>query len=87
MGTRAFVEGFMHTQWEEIQAQYLTDTHSRMSPRRRMRLLIQKMWLVSWDMWDARNGIVHDDQETRQQQIGAALDTAIEELHQRGCAH
>ena len=87
VGTRAFTEGLLHCQWEEIQSQYLKSINSRRSPRRWMRLLILKTWMVSWDIWDARNGIVHNHQETRLQQIGAALDRDITDLHNTGRNH
>ena len=52
-----------------------------------MRLLIQKVWMVSWDMWDARNGIVHDNPETHQQQLSAALDAEITDIYTHGTRH
>jgi hypothetical protein len=52
-----------------------------------MRLLIQKIWMVSWDMWDARNGIVHENPETHQQQIVAALNAEIADIHSFGNRH
>ena len=87
LGERAFIEGCLHKHWESIQAQYLEQTQSRRSPRRWMRLLIQKIWMVSWDMWDARNGVVHDNPETQQQQIVAALEAEITDIHNHGTRH
>ena len=87
LGGRAFIEGCLHKDWEAIQANYLDHIQSRRSPRRWMRLLIQKIWMVSWDMWDARNGIVHNNPETQQQQIVAALDTEITDIHSFGSRH
>ena len=84
MGERALVEGFIHIGWEETQGQYLESIASRRSPQRWTRLLIQKILMVSWDMWDARNDIVHNNSETRQKQIEAALDVKIREIHKFG---
>ena len=83
LGTRPFVEGFMHKRWEGIQASYLASIQSRKSPRRWMRQLILKTWMVSWDMWDARNGRVHN-LETQHNPIVAALHTEIRAIHQIG---
>ena len=52
-----------------------------------MRLLVVKTWMVSWDMWDARNAQVHDNAETRRQQIGAVLDAEIRDIHDFGSNH
>ena len=87
MGPRAFMEGLLHQQWEGIQEQYLGSIESRRSPRRWMRLLVLKTWMVSWDMWDARNAQVHDNAETRRQQIGAVLDAEIRDIHDFGSNH
>ena len=46
--------------------------------------MIKKLWNISWDMWDHRNGWVHREAETRQEQIVAQLNQDIEELHQIG---
>ena len=81
------MEGFLHQHWEGIQKQYLDSTHSRRSPRRWMRMLVLKTWMVSWDMWDTRNGIVHQNQATRQEQITAALDMEIRDIHAFGRNH
>ena len=87
LGARAFVEGFMHTKWEGIQETYLTSIQSRKSPRRWMRQLTLKTWMVSWDMWDARNGRVHNHPETQQNTIVAALHTEIRDIYQFGQNH
>ena len=87
MGPRTFVEGILHADWEGIQAQHLTVTHSRKNPRRWLKELIQKTWMLSWDMWDSRNGLVHGDTETRQQQIIKVLDAEITDLHDKGNAN
>ena len=43
--------------------------------------------MVSWDMWDALNGIVHNNPDTGQQQITAALDAEIQDIHTHGNQH
>ena len=82
-----FAEGCIHKQWEGIQAKYLEETHSRRSPRRWVIQLIQKTWMVSWDMWDQRNAMVHNHKETRSEQITAALHTEVWEIYDFGRNH
>ena len=87
LGPRAFVEGCLHRQWEEIQSRYLQSIHSRRSPRRWTAQLIYKTWMVSWDMWDARNGVVHGNTNTRGEQLIAALDAEIRDIYNFGRNH
>ena len=84
MGERALVEGLIHRGWEETQRQYLESIASQRSLQRWTRLLIMTILMVSWDMWDARNDIIHNNGETRQKQIEAALDAEIREIHEFG---
>ena len=87
MGERAFIEGCVHQDWEKIQEDYILQTQSRRSPRRWMKELIFKNWMISWDMWDHRNGIVHGHSQTKNEQIIAALDAEITDIHQFGSQH
>ena len=82
IGPRAFVEGLITPKWQQIQKRHMQLIGSNKSPRRWIKELILKTWMVSWDMWDSRNGIVHNNKETRRQQIMAALDEDIRGLHQ-----
>ena len=43
--------------------------------------------MVSWDMWDSRNGVVHDNPETHKEQLVAALDAEIKDIHTHGTSH
>ena len=46
--------------------------------------MIVKTWMVSWDMWDARNAVVHRNENTRGEQITAALHAEITDIHDFG---
>ena len=81
MGERAFIEGCVHEDWEKIQEDYILQTQSRRSPRQWMKELIFKNWMISWDMWDHCNGMVHGHGQTKKEQIIAALDAEITDIH------
>lgn len=87
VGGISFAEGRIHRQWEGIQAKYLEKMHSRRSPRRWVIQLIQKTWMVSWDMWDQRNDMVHNHKDTKLEQITAALHAEIRNIHNFGRTH
>jgi hypothetical protein len=59
-GWRNFFEGFFINDWHEAVKRHLYRLHSRRSPRRWISALIRKMWLVAWDLWEHRNGFLHD---------------------------
>ena len=46
--------------------------------------MIKKLWNVAWDMWDSRNGEVHNNTETQKAQIIKQLDETIKENHKIG---
>ena len=81
IGPRAFVEGLITPKWQQIQKRHMQLIGSNKSPRRWIKELILKTWMVSWDMWDSRNGIVHKNKDTRREQITAALDEDIRSVH------
>ena len=87
IGDRAFAEGCLHKDWRGLQTMYLNRIKSRRSARRWIIQLIQKTWMVSWDMWDQRNAMVHNHKATRQEQISAQLHAEIREIHEFGRKH
>jgi len=47
-----------------------------------MAALIQKMWDVSWDMWDHQNKKLHDGDLSRQIILHSAADAKLEILYE-----
>ena len=64
IGPNAFIEGLLAKEWEQAQGAYLTAIESKRNPSRWVTELIKKLWNVAWDMWDSRNGEVHNNKET-----------------------
>jgi hypothetical protein len=62
-GWRNFFEGLLVTDWRDAVKHHFDRTHSMKSPKRWLSALIRKMWLIAWDLWEHRNGYLHD-QET-----------------------
>ena len=84
VGENAFVEGLLTHGWERIQNEYIQSRESKRNAGRWVRELIKKLWNVSWDMWDSRNGEVHKNKATRKEQIIAQLNKEIMEAHTAG---
>jgi hypothetical protein len=56
----------------------------RNTGERWVRLLIQKIWDVSWDQWDHRNGVVHKQDNLVSQAESAQLDWWIRKAIRTG---
>jgi hypothetical protein len=81
LGWRNFLEGLPTKSWQEAQKIYFLRIGSLRSPKRWVISLIQKLWEVAWDMWEHRNGILHDKEQSI---ILQNLHTDIREEFARG---
>jgi hypothetical protein len=59
IGWEALLIGQVSTVWKEIQHQYYLFLVKSNSGERWVRLLIQKLWDVSWNQLEHRNEVVH----------------------------
>lgn len=74
LGWDAFLFGFIAVEWKQAQRQYLTQLRSLANPKTLLAALIQKLWDVTWDQWQDRNGKLHHrDTGIRQQQLRATI--------------
>ena len=65
IGPRSFGEGLLSTQWQLAQQRFLGTEASMEKSKRWVSKLIQKLWEISWNMWEFRNGDVHSSADTR----------------------
>ena len=65
IGPRSFGEGLLASQWRVAQERYYLNEASKEKSKRWVSKLIQKLWEVSWGMWEFRNNDVHTNAETR----------------------
>lgn len=52
----------MSFEWALIQQDYYDLLQSRRSGLRWLSSLIKKLWQVAWDLWEHRNGILHEQE-------------------------
>ena len=64
IGWGSFLRGFLHKGWSTLQHAHYQTIKSLKSGKRWASELIKKLWLVSWDMWRFRNGILHSQSTT-----------------------
>ena len=77
MGWDAFLEGSISQAWRQAQEYYLAFTKSPRTSKRWTSALIQKVFEVTWDQWEHRNGILHDDDNKFDKATELRVDTAI----------
>jgi hypothetical protein len=59
-GWHNFFEGMLVKDWRKAMVQYLERTRSKKSSKRWTAALIRKLWQVAWDLWEHRNGFLHE---------------------------
>ena len=57
IGWYSFLMGFIDLEWKAIQQRYLETLQKRTMGKCWATTLIQKLFKVSWDMWEHRNAI------------------------------
>jgi len=62
IGWRRFFEGWLVKEWTMAQQAYYCLIKSKRSGKRWTVELIKKMWAIAWDLWEHRNGILHEEQ-------------------------
>ena len=79
--------GFVLPLWGETQQKYLEKLKKRNTGKTWLIALIKKLWLVSWDMWDNRNGVLHGKENKEALAAEhAALNKRIEDQYTKGSA-
>ena len=79
------VLGLVSPKWGETQHRYFEFLEKRNAGRTWLEALIKKMWLVSWDMWDDRNDVLHGKEDTFEQiQQHTLLNNRIQEQFEKG---
>ncbi len=63
VGWRRFFEGWLVQDWQLLQQQHYSALHSRRSGRRWVIALIKKLWEVAWNLWEHRNGVLHNAEQ------------------------
>ncbi len=79
LGWQQFFEGWIPISWEEAQQSYYSLIRSHCTGRRWITSLIKKLWNVAWDLWEHRNGILHNKENI-------ITTTKLQLLHQWICS-
>jgi hypothetical protein len=73
-GWRNFFEGLILKDWREAMTLHLAKIRSTKSSKRWLTALIRKLWQVAWDLWEHRNGFLHEkDNNLIEQQVNGQI--------------
>jgi hypothetical protein len=81
LGWNNLLKGFISPKWAQRQSDYYKKIGSKRSGRTWAIALLKKLWGVSWDMWEHRNGVLHGTELTaseRRESIALRADIAAE---------
>ena len=77
VGWRNFMEGGILQAWAAKQQSYYDWLARRNTGKRWITTLITKLWEISWNMWEQRNGELQNPESPASLREHAWLDTAI----------
>jgi hypothetical protein len=77
LGWRAFLEGAVLQAWAAKQHEYFEWLKRKNTGKRWLTTLIKKLWELSWNMWDQRNGDLHNPTSPATIREHARLDALI----------
>jgi len=84
IGWHNFIHGKWSNKWVAQQREFLLKHDSKRSCKRWATAIIHKMFMVSWDMWEHRNGILHTASSYHYQQKRRSLDQNIKQEYRKG---
>jgi len=84
IGWDRLLNGWISQYWHNQQEKSWSQVQSRKSSRRWTSALIQKLWDISWDMWDHRNKELHSGGHNQQQILHSAVDDQISQVYDGG---
>ena len=64
IGWENVLRGRLSLQWREFQRRYYERTNSKRSADAWIATLIDKLWDLGWSIWDHRNKILHESEES-----------------------
>jgi len=77
IGWHRFFEGWFSPGWRDAQQRYYLATRSTRTGRRWVTALIQKFWDIAWDLWEHRNGVLHEKENLVTESLGLHLNRRV----------
>jgi hypothetical protein len=80
-----FLLGQLSRKWSDVQARYLESIQKRTTGRRWTIAALDKLWDISWDLWEQRNGIAHDPAHPRRITHLQSKQREVRDIFAAGC--
>jgi len=84
IGQHYIWDGWLSKAWREHQEQIWKQSRSRKSSKRWTTELIKKLWNVAWDMWEQRNGALHNSASNRDEILEKDINDRIKQIYDVG---
>jgi hypothetical protein len=81
VGWSSFFEGWLVTAWSQQQQRYYDISKSARTGRRWATAIIQKLWDIAWDMWEHRNGMLHEKESLITRSMGIQLNARVSRIY------
>jgi hypothetical protein len=81
LGDHRLLEGWAVQDWAILQQEYYASIRSRKTGKRWLIALIRKFWEVAWDLWEARNCLIHTTNSALLHQQLASTNAKVQRLY------
>jgi hypothetical protein len=81
VGWSRFFEGWLVQSWRKQQQRYYAIIGSALTGHRWATAIIYKLWGIAWDMWEHRNGILHDMENLITRSMGIQLKARVSRVY------
>jgi hypothetical protein len=81
IGWDRFFEGWWSEKWASIQQQYYNLGKSTRTGRRWATAIVTKLWNIAWDLWEHRNGILHEEENLITQSMTVQLNARVSRVY------
>jgi hypothetical protein len=76
-----FFEGWLSSKWAMTQQQYYKRIKATRTGRRWAMAIVQKLWNTAWDLWEHRNGILHERENLVTRSIIIRLNARVSRIY------
>ena len=83
IGWGNLLEGWISSEWAIAQQTYYDSIHSRRSGTRWASSLLRRIWMISWEMWDHRNTVLHQQENVVSNIHESLLHRKIQRMHSK----
>jgi hypothetical protein len=81
VGGHRLLEGWLVPEWGSLQQRFYTRIGSKQTGKRWLIAVIRKLWDTTWDLWDHRNQVLHEQELHLTQAMSRGLHRLVIETY------